>query len=62
MTSEPFKAGVHFAIFSLASMAGGYNLMTYGEERDPRHLVNALVYGVLLAFEASHISRHLKAR
>ena len=57
--AEKFKAGVHLALFALASMCLGYNAMAYAARRERHLAVNVLVYGSLAAYEVDQVYKHL---
>lgn len=53
------KAATHGAIFTLASMSWLYNVVAWHRRRQPHLLVNAVVYGGLMVFEAMQITHHV---
>jgi hypothetical protein len=56
---EPLKAGIHGAALGLAAMMGLYNAAAWLHRRE-RHLwINAVVYGMAIAFEQRHVAHHL---
>jgi hypothetical protein len=56
---EPFKAGVHGAALGLAAVMGLYNAAAWLQRRE-RHLwINAVVYGLAIAFEQKHVAHHV---
>ena len=56
---EPFKASVHGAALGLAAVMGIYNAAAWLHRRE-RHLwVNAVVYGLAIAFEQKHVAHHI---
>lgn len=58
---EPFKAGVHGAALGLAAVMGLYNAAAWLHRRE-RHLwINAVVYGIAIAFEQRHVAHHLQS-
>lgn len=58
---EPFKAGIHGAALGLAAVMGLYNAAAWLQRRE-RHLwINAVVYGLAVAFEQKHVAHHLQS-
>lgn len=56
---EPFKAWVHGTALGLAAVMGAYNAAAWLNRRE-RHLwINAVVYGLAIAFEQRHVAHHL---
>ena len=59
--SEPFKAGVHLALFGLVVAAGLYNLSESMRRPKEKHLrLNVLTYVVMTFYEVFQITKHLK--
>lgn len=56
--SETFRGGVHYAIAGLATTCMLYNALAYMTRKEPRLLVNVIVYSALLVFETAQTRRH----
>jgi hypothetical protein len=58
---EPFKAVVHGASLGLCALMGLYNAAAWINRRERHLAVNALVYGLAVAWEHRLVARHLNA-
>lgn len=57
--SEAFKGGVHFLTGCLAATCGLYNAgEALSHRQKPRHVVNVIVYGLALGWEAIQTHHH----
>jgi hypothetical protein len=57
--SEGYKAGIHLALFGLATTALLYNAGAFLARRETHLAVTAGLYSALVVFEARLIMRHL---
>ena len=57
--NEPLKAVVHGALGALGVVCAVYNGLAYVRRREPRLLMNAVVYAGLTFLEVYQVSRHL---
>jgi hypothetical protein len=56
---EPLKAGVHATALGIVAVMALYNAAAWLTRRE-RHLgVNAVLYGLLVAWEQQHVAHHL---
>lgn len=58
---EPFKACVHGAALGLCALMGLYNAAAWVNRRERHLAVNAIVYGLAVAFEQRHVTHHVRA-
>jgi hypothetical protein len=58
---EPFKACVHGAALGLCALMGLYNAAAWINRRERHLAINAIVYGLAVAFEQRHVAHHLIA-
>ena len=56
---EPFKAVVHGASMGLFALMGLYNAAAWINRRERHLAVNALIYGLGVAWEHRLVARHL---
>jgi hypothetical protein len=56
---EPLKAGVHAIVLGTAALCALYNLAAWLARRDTHLAVNTILYGTLVAWEATHVRHHL---
>ncbi len=56
---EPFKAGVHGAALGLAALMGLYNAAAWLRRRERHLAINAVLYGLAVAWEQRHVAHHL---
>lgn len=56
---EPFKAGVHLALFGLSVACFFYSAMAMTQRPHSHLMVNVGAYAALTAFEWKQIMRHL---
>jgi hypothetical protein len=57
---EPFKAGVHGIALGLAALMGLYNAAAWINRRDPHLAVNAVLYGLAIAWERRLVAQHIR--
>ena len=58
---EPFKACVHGASLGLLALMGLYNAAAWINRRERHLAINALVYGLGVAYERRLVAHHLAA-
>jgi hypothetical protein len=56
---EPLKAGVHAVVLGTAAVCALYNLAAWVTRRQTHLAVNTVLYGTLVAWEATHVRHHL---
>ena len=56
---EPLKASVHGTALALSALMGLYNAAAWLSRRDRHLAVNAVLYGVLAAWEQHHVAHHV---
>jgi hypothetical protein len=56
---EPLKAGVHALVLATAAVCALYNLAAWVTRRQTHLAVNTVLYGTLVAWEATHVRHHL---
>src|SRR5688572_33003947 len=58
---EPLKAGVHGFAMGLAAVMGLYNAAAWVQRRQRHLAVNAIIYGLAIAWEQRHVAHHITA-
>lgn len=58
MSEETFKGGVHFVTGGIAVAMLLYNTMQLAETGDKRNLLNVVIYGLVVPFEAAQALHH----
>jgi hypothetical protein len=53
------KAGVHAVVLGTAAVCALYNLAAWVTRRQTHLAVNTVLYGTLVAWEATHVRHHL---
>jgi len=56
---EPLKAGVHGVVLGTAALCALYNLAAWVARRQTHLAVNTVLYGTIVAWEATHVRHHL---
>ena len=56
---ERIKLGVHAVLVACGGACLLYNTIRWLDDRHPRSLVSAVVYGVLMIWECVEVDRHL---
>jgi hypothetical protein len=56
---EPLKAAVHGAALGLAALCAAYNLAAWLTRHQAHLAINTLLYGTMVAWEATHVRHHL---
>ena len=59
-SSEPLKATVHCALGILGAVCAIYNGVAYLRRKEPRLLMNTIVYAGLTCLEVYQVSRHIE--
>ena len=60
-TCEPFKAVVHGASLGLFAIMGLYNAAAWINRRERHLAINALIYGLGVAWERRLVAHHIEA-
>jgi hypothetical protein len=60
-TCEPFKAVVHGLSLGLVSLMGLYNAAAWLKRRERHLAVNAVIYGLAIAWERRLVAHHIDA-
>ena len=58
-TCEPLKASVHAVVLGTAAVCWLYNLAAWVARRQTHLAVNTVLYGAIVAWEATHVRHHL---
>lgn len=56
---EPLKATVHAFVLGTAALCALYNVAAWVARRQTHLAVNTVLYGTLVAWEATHVRHHL---
>ena len=56
---EPLKASVHGIVLGTAALCALYNLAAWVARRQTHLAVNTVLYGTIVAWEATHVRHHL---
>ena len=56
---EPLKASVHALVLGTVALCALYNLAAWVARRQTHLAVNTLLYGTMVAWEATHVRHHL---
>ena len=58
---EPFKAVVHGASMTLCALMGLYNAAAWINRREKHLAINAIVYGLAVAWEQRLVAQHVRS-
>jgi hypothetical protein len=56
---EPLKAAVHGVLLATVTVCAAYNAAAWLKRRQPHLAINAVVYGIAMWWEHSHVQHHL---